>query len=43
MEDDMVLNAEPPVHAGVGAEVDSLDHAEPWIESIGKELNGLNQ
>jgi len=43
MEDDMVLNAEPPVHAGVGAEVDSLDHAEPWFESIGKELNGLNR
>jgi len=43
MEDDVVLNAEPPVRAGVGAEVDGLDHAEPWIESIGKELNGLNQ
>ena len=43
MEGDVVLNAEPPVRASVGAEVDSLDHAEPWIESIGKELNGLNR
>ena len=28
MEGDVVLNAEPPVRAGVGAEVDGLDHAE---------------
>jgi len=28
MEGDVVLNAEPPVRAGVGTEVDGLDHAE---------------